>query len=326
MRIFTKTKSIGALTALVFGLVAWLLSHEAIASLTLGILIEVIALILDLDLSISDEFERYGYASKLRSLLPTGGRNTPNLLQYAEDYNSVTKDSHPLIAQYAQERALESVDEMREFKDGRMHVVPSLVQVKGTDILRDLRISGFATALGHLYDFWLPETKRGNGRDTRVRTGAFDDRHNGKTGATDAAKRGYQLQGLDAARRRKIPITRVFLLERADVMLPADFVELIDDQKAAGIRVLVAYLNTLPSDLGKDFGIWDDRIVGYVNWEHSVVVGPNQEPILTSTITGATYYTSHAELLHASRMRERILQSAIPWADVRANHVAGGDE
>jgi hypothetical protein len=311
--------------AMVLGLITWLISHDAVPSLILAILVETVALILDLDISVTDEFERYSRASKLRSLLPATEQNGPNLLQYVEDYSNVTQKAHPLIVQYAQERALESVDEMRDLKEGRMEIGPSLVQVKGADILKDLKVSGFATALGHLYDFWLPESKRGNGQDTIGRGGIIAKGYDEKGAVADAAKRGYQLQGIDAARKRKISITRVFLLERADVVLPNDFVELIDDQNNAGIKVLVAYLDSLPADLGKDFGIWDDQIVGYVNWEHSVVPGPNLEPILTSTITGATYYTFNAELLRARRMRERILQAALTWESVRVSHVADGN-
>ncbi len=324
MRVFTKTKSIGALIALVLGLVTWVVSHDAIASLSLGILVEIVALLFEINLSIIEEFEKFGQASRLRSLLPAGDRNGPDLLQYVEAYNNVTQDSHPIIAQYARERALESVDEMNGLREGRMEIGQSLVQVKGTDILRGLRVSGFATALGHLYDFWLPEAKQSNSGDASMREGAAPGHdQNDMAGASDAVKRGYQQQGLDAARRRNIPITRVFLLERDDVLLPGEFIKLIDDQKNAGIRVLTAYLDGLPAELGKDFGIWDDRIVAYVNWEHSVVSGPNREPILASTITGATYYTTATELLRARRMRDRILQRAVAWETVRNNHVTG---
>jgi hypothetical protein len=329
VRLFTRTKAIGSLAGLALGLFTWLVTGEAVLSLVLGILVELFAMVLELQASMSEELDRLGVAAELRSLLFSDPEESLILARFIKDYSRVKSDSHPFFAQHARERVLEIAEEMRKLRAGRMDVGADLVQIKGVEILKDLRTVGFATALGHLYEAWLAEDRAHAGvpatkpdREARDRLDPTDRIDPADRAAKiDEAKRQYHRQSINAARKRKVPITRVFLLETRDVRLPAAFTRLIDDQSGAGINVLVAYCDSLPDDLVKDFGLWDDTLVAHFNWDHKVVSDPDGKPIVTSTITGVTYFTTDTELLRARRTRDRIRRQAVPWEAVRDNHL-----
>jgi hypothetical protein len=159
VRLFTKTKAVGSLVSLMLGLATWLVTGEAILSLVVGILIELLAMVLELQVTMSEEMDRLGVAAELRSLLFSDPEESLVLARFIKDYARVKSDSHPFFARYASERILEIAEEMRKLRDGRMDVGADLVQIKGVEILKDLRAVGFATVLGHLYEAWLVEAR-----------------------------------------------------------------------------------------------------------------------------------------------------------------------
>jgi len=126
--------------------------------------------------------------------------------------------------------------ELSHLARGRMELDASLYALKGAEILRNLRVSAFATALMWRERFW------------------FDD-----------AGQRYHKEGMAAA-ARGVKVTRVFLLEDRNVTIAPEFVELIEQQAKAGIDVRIAYGSELTPDLLVSFAIWDDSIAMYTQW------------------------------------------------------------
>ncbi|MCU7722730.1 hypothetical protein ODJ79_03285 [Actinoplanes sp. KI2] len=314
MRFFNKTRTLGLAASLTVGLIAWVISGDAINALIVAVLGEIIALLIDLHLTVTGELEDFKRADALRSALPARGPNKPDLEAYVANYATVTKNGNALLAAYAEERMLEAVEEMHNLAEGHMEIGPEQLQEKGAQILRNLKVGGFATALGHLYDFWLLEEQD----NAAVNPAVADD----DDAATDAARRDYQRQSLEAVQTRKVPITRVFLLESREVRLPAEFFRLIDDQARAGVVVLVAYVDRIPENLVEDFAIWDDKLVARVSWKPRPVVAPNGEKIVTSTVGKTAYHTTPGELQRARRQRDELLRHAVRWAEVRSRHTS----
>src|SRR6185503_12348716 len=162
----------------------------------------------------------------LQALLAAAEGDGVTITGLATDYTSVVETGHPLFQDHARELIQLTAESMRKLESGHMEVDAPQVQLRGAEIIESLQREGFATALGNLFGFWLPESvspANHVGADA-LTPGAGGDPAGGVSQEDiDQAKLNYQRQSIDSVRQRSVPITRVFLLERADVPLPQEF-------------------------------------------------------------------------------------------------------
>ncbi|MDY7080795.1 MAG: hypothetical protein SXV54_28260 [Chloroflexota bacterium] len=266
---------LGVLISILVGATTWLITRDTLSSLIVSLGTETLILLIDLRSEIVDKFQDLSRAARLKDWV-IGGTGEGEVVQdLIESYSAVLSDGEPFFIDRANEVVIETSNGLHNLRFGRMEVDSSLVQIKGAWILKHLHSSGFATALVRLDTFWFPES------------GQY-----------------YQDETLAAA-KRGVPIVRVFLIDRQDVEISEAFLALMQEQADAGIDVRVAYTADLPPEIVADFGIWDEKIVGYVN------TAPN-----SNKIVGATFLSTDAERLRARTMRDRILQVSVPLGDV----------
>jgi hypothetical protein len=290
LRFITKNRTLGLLASVNAGLIAWIVSENALLAIVVAVLGESVALVVD----------RHKEPEDLRRA--SGALNHPDLDALIANYAGVAKTGNPLLTALAEVRMIEAAEEMHQLAAGHAEVGPERLNLTEAQVLRSLSISGFATSLGHVDDFWLAELG-----------GATE-------GAKDKAKQDYRRQIHETVRLREVPVTRLFLLESIEMALPAELIRLIDDELGAGIAVYVAYVDQTPPDLVEEFAIWDDKLVARVSWTTSAVTGPGGEKIVTRTAGRTSYHTAPAELLHARRQRADLMARAVPWMDARARH------
>ncbi len=135
----------------------------------------------------------------------------------------------------------------------------------GVLILENLRQSGFATLFLPGEDSWQAD-------------------EDPKTGDE------YLQVTREIAARKGIPITRVYVLPRADALDAPSLRRLVVDDAASGINTHYILENDLPAGVPKDFGLWDDELVGVV--EYARRKGKHY-------ISGTTYYYLDEDLRRA---------------------------
>lgn len=254
-----------AMVSVIITIAAWLLTKEYY-SFVLGFIGLSISLQID-QLVKWTELGKSFVFFKLINEDPDGAR----LLHSLADNFAQTGDSrHPFFRKQAMEVLINANDRLARANAGSYQLTNTNdIQMEGLWLLKNLQKNLFATSLVVMDDLWF----RGHGGDLH--------REN-----LEAAKRGRD-------------ITRIFIVEDLHNLSDARLQSLAVQQRENGIKVLYALSSELPAECVRDFGIWDDTLVCYLE------AGADRR-----TIELAGYHTSQDELNRALRLKARILDRA----------------
>jgi hypothetical protein len=275
----------------VCGLIAAAISHDAVSSFMISLLVMVVLLMIEsrghllmtkVDIHeqlahVNDELQReitltkkaLAEALHLHQEGLSGQVPFERIREIMTGFAIVQASEDAFFLDRAHELIRHCAQSISEFQHGHMEVQPGDIYSLTRQCLKVAEKSVFATSFARTADFWIVD------------------------GGPD-----YLKENLDAV-KAGVHVTRVFILASAKdlhKMIKGRTLRMIlSEQVDGGVDVRIAYLDTLRNEWRHDMAIFDDKYVEYLDLE----------------TRGAHLYRATAELIKARDTRDRILERAL---------------
>lgn len=270
----TTMQIAGTLVAVSLGVISSLLGTTLMDSVVLGLLVEILAFLIDMHLRSLQDGKRLADVIREYPVLQNYGYCISEYAVVRRTFTDGVPDPLGSVTRsWIDEKIrLHQSDFRNNWKGGRIIFPAEEVEQRSLEVHKSLRVGGFATQLEKYSEFW------------------------------EAADSYLKLNRALVSKQSK-EITRVFLLQSQDSLKNQALVTQIKLDRAAGINTMIAFTAgpdcVEDQEAIKDFGLWDDELLCIVE------LSPQ-----TWRVTGSTYSVMETDLAKARRWMNHILMHA----------------
>ncbi len=260
----------GILVSVIVGLISFWITKDSVTSFLIGLVVECLALLVEQKIEIIKAKDEILGAMSLSDTIT----HNPTLKKLIVDYDHVRKNGDVLFSARAQEVLQDAFDNLAGLDRGYMKISGSLITYKGTALISALQKGGIATSIIKKVDDW----------------------------ASPEAINYHKVTIQQALLGKKI--TRIFVYDDIETLLGYGIVKVMKEQEDSGITIRCVSVNELDTDMLKDVGLWDDKLVC------TIELSPRGDTVF------AIYDTSQSTIRETKELLDRILIRSHSLSDV----------
>lgn len=231
---FLKFLVIDVLGAVIFGVVAWVITRDTVSSFIVSLATATIIMIVELRFQLVAAKEDLGVAVGLQRESMKDNFLLTTMPRIISGYSDVARSGDQFFLDRAREAINNCAAEVTRLEEGHLEAAAKDVYGHVKRNFAESKYSVFGTVFVALSDFWFS----GGGKE--------------------------YLQENFSAIKRGVKVTRVFILDDLKDITP-EAERLIKAQADGGIVVRIALAHNLTPDLLHDMGIYDDKYAVYVD-------------------------------------------------------------